>query len=141
MRSFAKFSFHCKNIPAIDARVNAPRELRYTAARDRGLQKLFTDDFYQHTLAPPAVELTVKNLLPRTEVELAVGDRDDHFAPHHLPLDVRVGVILARIVVSILLDRLVRRELLQPDRIVVVQTRLVVVDKHRSSNVHGIDQG
>src|SRR5262245_48111631 len=83
------------------------------------------NDFYQHPFAPPAVELTVKNLLPRTEVELAVGDRDDHFAPHHLPLDVRVGVILARIVVSVLLDRLVRRELFQPDRIVMVQTGLV----------------
>jgi len=101
MRSFAKFFFHCKNIPAIDARVNAPRELRCIAARDRGLRKLFTDDFYQHTFAPPAVELTVKNLLPWTEIQFTLGDRDHDFSSHHLPFDVCVGIVLAGIVVSI----------------------------------------
>src|SRR4030095_5026595 len=46
------------------------------------------DDFHQHALFPPAVELAVENLFPGPEVQPAVGDRHDDFASHDLPLDV-----------------------------------------------------
>src|SRR6185436_10053850 len=41
----------------------------------------FTDDLDQHTFVPPTVEFTVENLLPRTEVKVALGDCHNHFAP------------------------------------------------------------
>src|SRR5438046_515848 len=45
---------------------------------------LFSNDFHQHAFAPPAVEFTVKDLLPRPEIQLAVRDRHHNFPPHHL---------------------------------------------------------
>ena len=62
---------------------------------------LLADNFHQHPLAPVAVELAVEDLLPGTEIELAVGDGDDDLPAHHLPLDVRVGVVLAGVVVMV----------------------------------------
>jgi hypothetical protein len=61
------------------------------------------DHLDQHPLRAPAVELAVENLLPRAEVELAVGDRHDHLAAHDLPLVVGVAVVLARAVVVVAL--------------------------------------
>jgi len=49
-----------------------------------------------------AVELPVKDLLSGAQVELAVGDGHDDLAAHDLPLHVRVGVVLARVIVAIL---------------------------------------
>ena len=43
---------------------------------------LLTDDFYQYPFATVAVELTIKNLFPRSKIELARRDRDDHFPAH-----------------------------------------------------------
>ena len=43
---------------------------------------LLTDDFYQYPCATVAVELTIKNLFPRSKIELASRDRDDHFPAH-----------------------------------------------------------
>src|SRR5687768_4947704 len=40
------------------------------------------DHLDQDALGTVAVELSVEDLLPRTEVELAVGDGDHRFAPH-----------------------------------------------------------
>ena len=96
--------------------------------------------FTSTRFAPPAVELAVEDLLPRAEVELAVGDRDDDFAAHDLALEVRVGVVLAGAVVVVGAGRLVRRELFQPDFVVVMQPALVVVDEDRRGDVHGVDQ-
>jgi len=44
------------------------------------MEKLLPDDFHQHALAAFAVELTVKDLFPRTEVEFAIRDRNNDFA-------------------------------------------------------------
>ena len=62
---------------------------------------LLADDLHQHALRPAAVEFAVENLLPRAEVELAVGDGDHDFAAHDLPLQVGVGVVLAGAVVAV----------------------------------------
>ena len=85
---------------------------------------LFPDHLDQHPLRPVAVELAVEDLLPRAEVELALGDRDDDLAAHDLPLQVGVGVVLAGAVVVVVVRVGVERgELLQPDAEVVVQAR------------------
>ena len=66
---------------------------------------LLPNDLDQHPLAPAAVELAVEDLLPRAEVELALGDGHDDLAAHDLPLQVGVGVVLAGAVVVVVLRR------------------------------------
>src|SRR5438093_7129564 len=75
---------------------------------------LLPDHLDEHPLLPPPVELAIEDLLPRTEVELAVRDRDHDLAPHHLALEVRVGVVLAGFVVAVLVDGSMGREPLEP---------------------------
>ena len=97
---------------------------------ERWLVSLFPDDLHQHPLRPAAVELAVEDLLPRAEVELALGDGHDDLPAHDLPLHVGVGVVLAGAVVVVGFGRRVERgQLLQPLLVVVVQARLVVVDE------------
>src|SRR5215813_11604574 len=64
-----------------------------------------TDDFHQHSLAAPAVELAVENLLPRTQIELSFRDRHHNLAPHDLPLHVRIGIVFPGVVVAVLVHR------------------------------------
>src|SRR5262245_1024256 len=74
-----------------------------------------SDHLDEDALRAPAVELAVEDLLPRTEVELAVRHRDDDLAAHDLALVVGVAVVLARAVVMVALGRrVVRREPLEP---------------------------
>src|SRR6516225_614729 len=80
------------------------------------------DNLYQHTLAPLAIELSVEDLFPGTEVKFAAGDGNDYFSSHDLPLDVRVRIVLAGVVVAILFERLVRSEFFQPDGVIIMQT-------------------
>ena len=80
-------------------------------------------------------------MLPRPQVELAVGDRHDHLAAHDLPLVVGVGIVFAGAVVVVPLRRRIeRRQLFQPLVVVAVQPRLVVVDEHAGGDVHRVDQ-
>ncbi len=72
-----------------------------------------SDDFHQHTFATLPVELPVKDLFPRTEIQLAFRYGYDDLAPHNRTLQVRIGIILS-IVMIVLGRRLVRRQLLQP---------------------------
>ncbi len=100
---------------------------------------LLADHFDQNPLVAASVELAVEYLLPGAEVELPIGDRDDDFPPHHLPLQVGVGVVLACAVVPV--NRWVgieRGEVLEPDVEIVVQARFIVIDKHRCGDVHGV---
>jgi hypothetical protein len=101
----------------------------------------FTNDLDQHPLPSPAVKLPVEDALPRAEVETAVGHRDHHLAAHHLALQMRVGIVLARPIVPILVDRCMRRQLFEPDLVVMVQATLVVVDEYAGSNVLRIYKG
>lgn len=64
------------------------------------------------------------------EIELSVRNRNHDLPTHHLTLHVSIGVVLAGVVVTVLPDRLVRREFFQPFLVVLVQSALVVVDKH-----------
>ena len=96
---------------------------------------LLPNDLYEQPFAPLAVELVVEDMLPRAEVERAIRYRHNDLPAHDLPFQMGVGVILIA-VVAVLAVGLLRGKLLQPDLIVMVQSRLVVVDKHRSGYVH-----
>ncbi len=71
-------------------------------------------------LASLPIELAVEDLLAGAEVQPAFGDGND-LAPHDLPLDVRIGIVFAGIVVSVLARRLMWRDLFQPAIVVLVK--------------------
>ncbi len=98
---------------------------------------LTADYFNEYPFAPPAVELSVKNLLPCPEIESAVGDGDHDLSTHDLPLHVGIGIVLTHVVL-VGGHWFVGRDFLQPDIVVVVQAGLVVIDEDRRGDVHGI---
>ncbi len=100
---------------------------------------LLPDHLYQNALPPHSIELTVKDLLPGPEVELAVRDRDNDLAAHDRTLEVRVGVVLAG-VVSILGYRLMGRKTFEPFFEVAQEPPLVIVDEDRGRDVHGVHE-
>jgi len=55
------------------------------------------DNLQQRPLLSPPVELTVKYLLPRAEVESSCGNGNHYLSAHNLPLHVSVGVIFSDI--------------------------------------------
>ena len=99
--------------------------------------KLFPDNLHQHSFPAAPVKLPVEDLLPGAEIQLAVGHGHHHFPAHDLALHVGVGIVLPDIV-AVLGHRRVGRELLQPDIVVVVQARLVIVDEDAGGDVHGV---
>jgi hypothetical protein len=68
-------------------------------------------------------------LLPRTEIQLAICYRHHHFAPHHLALEVRVGIVFAGAVVPVLFGGFMRGKLFQPGLVVMVETAFVKIDQ------------
>ena len=102
----------------------------------------------------PAVELAVEDLLPGAEVQLAVGDRNDHLVVDEQVLEVRVAVVLPAPVVPVVAgvgQQLPRhlavglvparwRQLVEPLERVGLEPGLVVVDPHRRSDVHRAHQ-
>ena len=70
-------------------------------------------------------------MLPRSEIQFAFRDSDDHFAPHDLAFEMRVSVVLSCAVVVILFSGRVRREFLEPDFVIVMESAFVVVDENR----------
>jgi len=92
-------------------------------------------DLDQHALPAPPVEFPVKDLFPRPKVQATISDCHHHLAAHHLPLQVRVGVVpsasfgtgLAGAVVPVLVYGRVRRQPFEPRLVIVVQAALVVV--------------
>ena len=108
------------------------------AVHVRWTMHLLSDDLHQHTLAPAPVEFTVKDLLPRTEVEPAFRNGDDDFAAHDLTLDMGIAVILAGLVM--LIRCLVRSQALQKRIVVPQQSGLIIVDIDTGRDMHGVDQ-
>jgi hypothetical protein len=99
------------------------------------------DDLDQHPLPPPAVKFAVEDPLPGAKIEPAVGHRNHNFAAHHLPLQVRVCIVLASAIVLVLADGRVGSQSPQPLFIVLMQAVFIVVDEHTRSNVHRIYKG
>src|SRR5919198_1092463 len=100
---------------------------------------LLADRLEDDALAPPPVELGVEDLLPRTEVELPVRDREDDLVRHQLALEVRVGVVLT-VVVAVLVGRLVGCEALEPVVEVLDEPGLGVVHVDGGRDVHRIHE-
>jgi len=93
-------------------------------------RRLFTEDFQQDSLGTLPVEFAVKDLLPRTEVQLSLRDGDDDFASHDLPFQMRVRVVFSRSVVVV--DPRIgveRSKLFQPGAEIVMQPGFVIVDE------------
>ena len=67
----------------------------------RPTNRLFANDFYQYTLAAPAIKFAVKNLLPRSKIQLPAGNGHHHFAPHDGAFEVSVGIVFTGIIVAI----------------------------------------
>lgn len=77
-----------------------------------------------------AIELAIEDLFPRPEIELALGDRDNHFAAHDLPLEVCVRVVFAcAVVVVVVRVRIEGRERFKPLTKIVMKPMFVVVDE------------
>ena len=100
---------------------------------------LFSDDFDENPLSSFAVELAIKNLLPWAEIELPFCNSDYDFSPHHLTLQMGIGIILPDIM-AILFNRLVGSKLLKPDLEIMMQTLFIIIDENRGSDMHGIDE-
>ena len=98
----------------------------------------FPYDFYQHPLLPLSVELSIEDLFPGTKIQLPFCHCHDYVSPHYLSLYVRIGIVFPGIVVTVLPDRLVRRQFLQPLLVIVVQSSLVIVDEDGRRDVHGV---
>jgi len=97
---------------------------------------LFTDDLHQNPLTATSVELTIKDLFPGTEIKFAFRNRDDHFAPHHLPLQMSIPIIFSRVVMPI--ASLVRSEPLEKFIIVLQQALLIVINIHTRRDMRGV---
>src|SRR4029453_108249 len=85
-------------------------------------------------LASPPVELSVEHLFPGAEVERTGGDGQDHLMPHDGPLQMRVGIVFASLMV--LVREAGRRQLLEPFLKIVDEAVLPVVDVNAGRNVH-----
>jgi hypothetical protein len=102
---------------------------------------LLPDDLDQDAFAAQTVKLAIEYLLPRSEIQSPVRDRDNDFTSHNLALQVRVCIVLPRAVVKIVIRvRIERGQLFQPRFKIVVQAGFVVVDKDTCRDVHGIAQ-
>ena len=98
----------------------------------------FSYDFHQYPLLPPSVELAIKDLLPRTKIQLPFRYRHYYLSPHYLSLHVRIGIVFPGIVVAVLVHRFVRSQFLQPPVIIAVKPAFVVVDENGRSDVHRV---
>src|SRR5215467_6184207 len=88
----------------------------------------------QHALRAASVEFAVVDALPRSEVEFAIGDGHEHLMAEQHPLEVRVRVVFARLMMPIVES--MRRELLEPLHDVVPEPGLMVVDEDARGDVH-----
>ena len=104
------------------------------------IENSLTDNLDEHPFAPASVEFAVEDLLPGAEVKPASGYGNYNFTAHDLAFHVSIGIVFPAVVVSILVDRLVRGELFEPRGVVAMESALVVVDEHRSSDMHCVNK-
>ena len=81
-----------------------------------------------------AIKFAVKDLLPRAEIEFAVGHRNDHLVVNENVLQVAVGVGLTGAMMLVIL--LERRESFQPLIDIAPDAGLVVIDGYAGRDVH-----
>src|SRR5436190_3414100 len=103
-------------------------------SRSSAISHLLAHDLDDDALLPAAVELGVEDLLPWTEIQPAVGDRQGHLMAHDGALQVRVGVVFSGLMMAII--EAGRRQLLEPRLKVRDQAALPVVDVDAGGDVH-----
>src|SRR3972149_5545761 len=118
----------------------APAARTELSSKKKKKIQLFTNNFYQNSFPPSAVKFSVKYLFPGAKIQFAFGYCDNYLASHHLPLEVCITIILARIVMTVLRNWLMRSQLFQPLFIILMKAGLIIINKDRCSDVHGIDK-
>jgi hypothetical protein len=81
--------------------------------RSRAFASLLPNNLDQHPLPPFSVEFAIEYFLPRTEIELALCDRNDHFASHDSSFEMSVCIVFGA-VVGVLVVRLFWSQFFQP---------------------------
>lgn len=100
---------------------------------------LFPDDLNKHAFFAAAVKLAVKNLLPRAEIQLALGYCNHYLPAHNLTFKMRVGIIFAGAIMKVAFGTGVKwGKNLQPALIVLMQAGFVVVYEYGGCYVHCI---
>src|SRR5262245_35860688 len=110
------------------ARPGVPTRMKKPGRPRPDLRPSFSDDLDQHSFLSAAIKFSIEDLLPWTEIQLAVGNGNDDFASHDLAFDVGIRIVFARIVVPVLIDGLVRHQSLEEIVVVLEQPGLIVVD-------------
>jgi Arc/MetJ family transcription regulator len=100
--------------------------------------RLFSHYLNDDPLIALSVELGVEDLLPRTEIKLALRHWNDHFVMNDQRFQVSVSVVFSSLVMLVVLPE--GSERLQPLVDVFDQAALVVVDIDSSRNMHGRNQ-
>ena len=104
-------------------------------------RRTLANDFHQTRFFRRPSNSRIKDLLPRAEIELAIGDRDDDFPAHDLAFHVGVGVVFAGAVVAVLRGAgRAGRASPASRRNPAMQAALVVVDVNGRRDVHGVDE-
>ena len=117
-------------------------ELFHPFLRHIGLHRyeiLLANNLDQDTLLSLPVELAIEYLFPRAEIQFAIGDGNDNFAPHDLPFDMRVGVRLARKIMSVSLW-IMGDMLFEPLHKVMMQPAFIVINENTRRNMHRVNQ-
>src|SRR6266550_5454027 len=72
-----------------------------------GCSLLLPNYLHQYSLSSTAIKLAIEDLLPWAKVQLTVRDSHNHFATHHLSLDVSIGIVFTRQIVMVRAQRFV----------------------------------
>ena len=80
------------------------------------------NDLDQDPLPASTLELPIEESLPQTKVDTTIGDRNHHFTPHNVALQVGVAIILACPVVRLLAGGRMRSQFFQPLLQISVET-------------------
>src|SRR6476660_7483119 len=89
-----------------------------------------------HSFGALAVPFAIENPLPGSQIEPALGDRNDYFVTNGERTKVRRGVVLTGSAVMPIVVRIPGRDVFEPLQDVLPQIRFVVVDEDRSRYVH-----
>ncbi len=104
---------------------------------------LLPNNLRQNPLPPATVEFVVEDVLPRSQVELSIRDRDDDLSTHDLPLVVSIRIVFPGSVVKIatfcgVASWIERDQVFKPSLVVSMKTALVVIDKDACGNMHRV---
>jgi hypothetical protein len=117
-----------------------PAESCVDLSRVTGPLPSLTNNLHEHTLPSSPIKLAIENLFPWAEVQFAFRDGNNHFAAHDLAFHVSIGVVFTCSIVVIKIYRLMRRQFLQPNFVVMQKAGFIVVYEYCRRDVHGVDE-